>query len=164
MNISKNGIELLKKLEGTIIRAGKHVVYDDQTGAPVLSNAPLPRGATIGYGHLVKPGENFANGIDEDCATKLLRADVAVAERAVRENITAQINQNQFDALVIFAYNIGTKNFVASTVVKYINDPNFHSTKYPTLDSAWCAWCKSSGRVMPGLVRRRGSELKLFYS
>lgn len=163
MNISNNGIEILKKLEGSVIRAGKHVIYDDQTGAPVLPNAPLPRGATIGYGHLIKPGEDFTAGIYENCATELLRRDIAFAERAVRENITAQINQNQFDALVIFAYNIGAKNFAGSTVTKYINNPDFHSVTYPTLESAWRAWNKSGGHIIPGLARRRESELKLFY-
>ena len=164
MNISNNGIEILKKLEGSVIRAGKHVIYDDQTGQPVTPNTPLPRGATIGYGHLIKPGEDFANGIDENSATELLRRDVARAENAVCTNITTPITQNQFDALVIFAYNIGAKNFAGSTVVKYINNPNFHSATYPTMDAAWLAWNKSCGHAMPGLTRRRESELKLFYS
>lgn len=164
MNISKNGIELLKKLEGSVIRNGKHVIYDDQTGTPVIPNTPLPRGATIGYGHLIKPGENFANGIDENYATELLRHDISVAENAVRTNITAQITQNQFDALVIFAYNIGATNFARSTVVKYINNPQFRPAIYPTMDAAWRAWCKSGGQVMPGLAWRRDAELKLFHT
>jgi len=164
MNISNNGIEILKKLEGSVIRAGKHVIYDDATGAPIATNVSLPRGATIGYGHLIKPGEDFTAGIDENRATELLRHDIACAERTVRENITVPITQNQFDALVIFAYNIGAKNFAGSTVVKYINNPNFHSAAYPTLKSAWCAWNKSGGHIMPGLIHRRESELKLFHT
>ena len=164
MNISKNGIELLKKLEGSVIRNGKHVIYDDQTGQPLNTNKPLPHGATIGYGHLIKPGEYFTNGIDEERAIELLCHDVKFAENAVHANITSPLTQNQFDALVIFAYNIGAKNFTHSTVVKYINDPLFHSTTYMNLDSAWRAWCKSDGRVMPGLVWRRDMELKLFHT
>lgn len=164
MNISKNGIELLKKLEGAVIYDKKHVIYDDQTGIPVSSNAPLPRGATIGYGHLIKPGEDFRNGITENQATELLRADIATAEHAVKNNISAPLTQNQFDALVIFAYNIGTKNFARSTVVKYINNPLFHSATYPTLESAWRVWCNSGGQVIPGLIRRRDTELKLFHT
>ena len=162
MNISDNGINLLKKLEGCVKIGDKHVIYDDQSGRPVKPNESLPRGATIGYGHLIKQGEDFTNGISETKATELLRADIATAERAVQQSISANLSQNQYDALVIFAYNIGIKNFTESTVVKYVNNPNFHSVRYPTLESAWKAWNKSCGRVMPGLSNRRNQEWDLF--
>jgi type VI secretion system secreted protein VgrG len=164
MHISNHGIELLKEYEGVVIRNRKHVIYDDKTGAPVNTNEPLPRGATIGYGHLIKPGEDFSDGISETAATELLRSDIATAERAVQDNISAPLSQNQFDALVIFAYNIGNQNFASSTVVKYINNPDFHSSTYPTMDAAWRAWSKSGGRIMPGLANRRDMELKLFHT
>lgn len=162
MKFSNNGIELLKQLEGCVKKGDKHIVYDDKTGRPVDGGAPLPHGATIGYGHLIKLGENFSGGITERVATELLRADIAIAERAVQNNITVPLMQNQYDALVIFAYNIGANNFAKSTVVKYINNPNFHSSIYPNLESAWRAWNKSGGRVMGGLSRRRNAELHLF--
>lgn len=162
MKFSNNGIELLKQLEGCVKKGDKHIVYDDKTGRPVDINAPLPHGATIGYGHLIKPGENFSGGITERVATELLRADIATAERVVQNNITVPLMQNQYDALVIFAYNIGANNFAKSTVVKYINNPNFHSSIYPSLESAWRAWNKSGGRAMGGLSRRRNAELHLF--
>lgn len=162
MKFSNNGIELLKQLEGCVKKGDKHIVYDDKTGRPVYINAPLPHGATIGYGHLIKLGENFSGGITERVATELLRADIAIAERAVQNNITVPLMQNQYDALVIFAYNIGANNFAKSTVVKYINNPNFHSSIYPNLESAWRAWNKSGGRAMGGLSRRRNAELHLF--
>ncbi len=162
MNISDKGINLLKQLEGTVKQNSKHIIYDDQTGKAANPNAPLPRGATIGYGHLIKPGEDFTGGITERVATELLRTDIAAAQHAVQNNITVPLTQNQYDALVIFAYNIGTKNFANSTVVKYINNPNFHSSIYPNLESAWRAWNKSGGRAMAGLNRRRDRELRLF--
>ena len=162
MKFSNNGIELLKQLEGCVKKGDKHIVYDDKTGRPVDINAPLPHGATIGYGHLIKPRENFSGGITERFATELLRADIAIAERAVQNNITVPLMQNQYDALVIFAYNIGANNFAKSTVIKYINNPNFHSSIYPSLESAWRAWNKSGGRAMGGLSRRRNAELHLF--
>ena len=163
MNISNHGIELLKEFEGCVIRNRKHVVYDDKTGQPINIREPLPRGATIGYGHLIKPSEDFSDGITEKAATELLRRDIVTAERAVCDNVAILLTQNQFDALVIFAYNIGVENFAKSTVVKYINNPNFHSARYPDIDSAWRAWCKSGGRTVPGLKRRRDMELKLFH-
>jgi len=164
MHISKNGIELLKEYEGCVIRNRKHVIYDDTTGQPVDTHNSLPRGATIGYGHLIKPYEYFGDGITENVATELLRRDIATAEQAVCDNVTVLLTQNQFDALVIFAYNIGEKNFAKSTVVKYINDTNFHNTTYPDIDSAWRAWCKSGERTVSGLKRRRDMELKLFHT
>ena len=162
MKISNNGINILKHFEGCVKIGDKHIVYDDQTGKPVNSNEPLPRGATIGYGHLIRPGEEFKNRISEPHATELLRNDIAMAERSVQDNIAVPLSQNQFDALVSLAYNIGAKNFAASTVVKYINDPNFHSSIYPNLESAWKAWNKSGGKKMLGLINRRNQEFELF--
>ena len=164
MKISENGINMLKKLEGNVRKAGIHVIYDDKTGKPVNTNERLPRGATVGYGHLIKPDEDFRNGISELKATELLRTDVETAERAVQNNINVALTQNQFDALVLLAYNIGVKNFVTSTVVKYINNPKFHSSVYKNLESAWKAWNKSGGHIMTGLANRRNQEWDLFNS
>lgn len=162
MNISNNGIRILKLCEGCVVRNGRHVIYDDKNGLPVPANTSLPHGATIGYGHLIKKGEDFSKGITENTATQLLRADLAVTEHTVNGAIKVNLNQNQFDALVMLAFNIGGNNFANSTVVKYINNPNFHSTTYPNLASAWRAWNKTNGRTSIGLVRRRNTELNLF--
>lgn len=162
MNISDNGIEILKNLEGCVVKNGLHIIYDDQTGCAINSYNLLPRGATIGYGHLIKPGEDFSRGIDESRATELLRMDVKIAERTVQKSINTTLTQNQFDALVIFAYNIGENNFIKSSVVKFINNPNYKSQIYPDLKSAWLAWNKSNGRVMAGLTNRRKTEFNLF--
>ena len=162
MKISDNGIRFLKSVEGRVKKYNKHIIYDDQTGRPVNPNNSLPRGATIGYGHLIKPDEDFRNGISEYRATELLRADIAIAEHAVRDNITVPLTQNQFDALTSLAYNIGAKNFANSTVVKYINNPNFHSYAYPNLESAWKAWNRSQGAVSNGLINRRQHEWNMY--
>ena len=154
--------DLLKQLEGCVKIDDKHVIYDDTTGKPVNVNEPLPCGATIGYGHLIKPGEDFRNGITESFATELLLCDITTAEHAIENNITVQLSQNQYDALVSLVYNIGAKNFAASTVVKYINNPKFHSSIYPNLESAWKAWGLSGGIKMPGLNNRRTQEFELF--
>ena len=160
MKISDNGINILKRFEGRVKIGGKHVIYDDKTGKPVDSNKELPKGATIGYGHLIKSGEDFRKGITEKQA--ILRSDILTAEFAVKDNITVPLSQNQYDALVSLAYNIGAKNFAGSTVVKYVNDSNYHNTKYPTLESAWKAWNKSGGGEMSGLSNRRHQEFSLF--
>ena len=163
MKMSDNGINWLKDKEDKILdKQGNHIIYNDQTGKPVNTNEPLPKGATIGYGHLIKNGEDFKNGISEAKATELLRADIATAERAVRDNITVPLSQNQFDALTSLAYNIGSKNFANSTVVKYVNNPNFHSSVYPNLESAWKAWNRSQGEISNGLINRRQNEWDMY--
>ena len=159
MKMSDKGIEWLKGKEDRVLdKRGNHVIYDDATKKPVNPNEPLPKGATIGYGHLVKPGEDFTNGITERQAIALLRSDIATAERAVQDNITAHMSQPQYDALVSLAYNIGASGFKNSTVVKYINNPDFHSSVYSDLESAWKAWNRTQGKVSNGLINRRQNE------
>ena len=163
MKMSDKGIEWLKDKEDRVLdKRGNHVIYDDATKKPVNPNEPLPKGATIGYGHLVKPGEDFTNGITERQAIALLRSDIATAERAVQDNITAQMSQAQYDALVSLAYNIGASGFKNSTVVKYINNPDFHSSVYSDLESAWKAWNRTQGKVSNGLINRRQNEWNLY--
>lgn len=163
MKMSESGIKWLKGKEDKVLdKQGNHIIYDDQTGLPVNTNEPLPKGATIGYGHLIKSDEDFRNGITENVATELLRSDIAIAERAVKNNITVPLSQNQYDALVSLAYNIGARNFATSTVVKYINNPNFHSSVYPNLESAWKAWNRSQGEISNGLINRRQNEWDMY--
>ena len=162
MKISNNGINMLKRVEGSVKQGDNHIIYDDKTGRPVNTKGTLPIGATSGYGHLIKSGEDFRNGITESVATELLRSDIAVAERAVQDNIKVSLSQNQFDALVCLAYNIGTKNFANSTVVKYINNPKFRSPTYPDLESAWKAWNRLRGKISNGLIKRRQYEWDMY--
>ena len=162
MKFSDNGINVLKQLEGCVKIANKHIIYDDKDGKPVNINKPLPAGATIGYGHLIKSGEDFKNGITETEATDLLRKDIVITERAIQKNITSPLTQNQYDALVIFVFNIGVNNFAKSSVVKYINNPKFYSPIYKNLESAWKAWDKTNGIVSAGLISRRNQEWNLF--
>ncbi len=163
MKMSNEGINWLKSKEDKVLdKNGNHVVYDDQTKQPVPEGAPLPSGATIGYGHLIKPGEDFRSGITEQAATELLRDDIATAERAVRDNIMVPLTQNQYDALVSLAYNIGNGAFASSTVVQYINNSDFTSSKYPSLESAWRAWNRTQGAVSNGLINRRNYEWNMY--
>lgn len=59
MQISDSGLNKLKQFESAVKIAGRHIIYDDATGKPVAQNEPLPRGATIGYGHLIKKWREF---------------------------------------------------------------------------------------------------------
>jgi type VI secretion system secreted protein VgrG len=166
-NLSNKGIELLIELESLRLKP-----YDDRTGTPL---ANWNRHATIGIGHLILKKEwyYYKSGISEDEAYDLKRKDSERFINAVNEYVHAKLNQNQFDALVIFCFNIGVGGFRYSTVLKLINNPKT-ITGYSSLESAWKAWNKQrqtvtvNGKkvlkkvVVKGLVNRRKKEWNLY--
>lgn len=162
MKISKQGIEFIKKLEGCVKINGKHIIYDDATGKPVLNTSFLPKGATIGYGHLIKAGEDFGQGLSEVQATDLLMKDINDTESVINSLVKVRLLQNQYDALVALVYNIGTRGFKNSTILKYINNSNYKSSTYNSAELAWKAWNKYCGRISYGLTKRRNAEWLLF--
>lgn len=87
----------------------------------------------------------------------LMRVAVAPFERLVADSVTRPLTQNQFDALVSFAYNIGETGFRESTALRRINAGDMAGA---TQAMGW--WNKSDGRVMQGLVNRRADEVQLF--
>ena len=141
MKISPKGIALIKEFEGLRLKAYK-----------------CPGGVwTIGYGHTagVKPGMV----ITEEQAEQFLKEDLLIFEKAVN-NQNLSINQNQFDALVSFTYNVGTGNFSSSTLLRKIRvNPQDNS-----IMDEFLRWVYSKGRVLPGLQRRRLAEMKLYFS
>jgi lysozyme len=116
---------------------------------------------TIGWGHTNHNGRQFNSGsvwTQAECDTEF-RNDMAIFEKAVNELVAVPINQDQFDALVSFAFNVGTGNLEKSTLLKKLNAG----------DAAGAAqefrrWNKAAGKVLPGLTRRRASEALLFQS
>ena len=170
MKMSDKGIEWLKGLEGSVKVNGKHVIYDDVTGKPVPAGVLLPVGATIGYGHLVKPGEDFSAGLTEQQATKLLQQDLQATYNTINEQISADaisnMTQSQYDALVSLVFNIGAgsaapqnrnRGLYQSTVRKYLNDNKYKSNIYPNLEDAWRAF--RNGGILDG---RRDAEWRLY--
>jgi lysozyme len=89
--LSPSGVTFVAEHEGY---RGK--VYPDQAGNP-----------TIGYGHLIRKGEDFSKGITPEQGQTLLQKDAQSAEQAVNKNVELWIPQNQFDALTSFTYNVG---------------------------------------------------------
>lgn len=153
--LSIQGRSLLKRLEGVRLKP-----YDDQTGLDITQ---WVKGATIGAGHLIDKSEwsTFRVGVTQKQAEMLLAQDVAPFEWTVRKAVHRQLSQSQFDALVIFSFNIGVSAFSRSSVVKLVNNPKATSG-YQSLESAWKAWNISQGQVMEGLRRRRAVEWNLF--
>lgn len=170
MKISKKGLKWLKSLEGTVKVNGVHVIYDDKTGLPIIKGTALPKGATIGYGHLIKSGEDFSGGLTEEQATDLLEKDLEDTYNIIKIQINAPklmlLSQNQYDALVSLVFNIGpgseslnnvNRGLYQSTIRKYLNDENYVSETYPTKESAWKAF-RNGGL----LDARRDAEWRLF--
>jgi len=154
-SVSTEAINLLKAVETLRLKP-----YDDQTSTNIKN---WVEGATIGYGHLIKKGDwdRYKDGITETCASDLFNGDLGPFVATVRSSITAKVTQNEFDALVILAYNIGSPAFSESSVVQLVNDPKA-KTGYKDLESAWKAWDKSQGKVMKGLENRRQCEWNIY--
>ena len=157
--MSSKGMELLMSIE-----AFRGMPYDDQNGNQITD---WVEGATIGYGHLIsqaewnQSGDLYKNGITETQAKELFVQDLAPFVDGVNAKVTATISQNQFDALVILAFNIGLGGFRSSSVLKLVNNPSAQ-TDYPDLEAAWKAWNKSQGKVMKGLENRRNAEWNIY--
>lgn len=152
---SQNGRQLLQQVEELRLQP-----YDDQTGETITA---WVQGATIGYGHLIPQNEwdLYSEGITQEQADQLFTDDLEPFVNAVNTHINVQLNQHEFDALVIFVYNIGISAFASSSAVALINDPNAQ-TDYDSLEDAWKAWNKSQGQVMQGLINRRNAEWRIY--
>jgi lysozyme len=144
MQINELGLALIQKSEGFRARA-----YRDAVGV-----------WTIGFGHTSMAGApEVKQGlvIDRAKAEKILARDVAMFAQGVATAIKTEINDNQFSALVSFAYNVGLGNFRKSSVLTAVNAGDFVS-----VPRRLALWTKAGGRVLPGLVKRRAAEAELF--
>ena len=137
-NISQAGIELIKSFEGLSLKAYKCVSTEKYY--------------TIGYGHYgadVKAGQTITKKQAED----LLKQDVQRFVNHVNKYMCIyNFNQNQFDALVSFAYNIGNIKQLTASGTRSISQ----------ISASIPLYNKSGGRVLNGLVRRRKKEQELF--
>lgn len=139
MKISEKGLQLIKEFEG----------YE---GKAYL----CPAGVwTIGYGHTQGVEENDLCSVEE--AVEFLKKDVEKAERAVNDLVKHELNQNQFDALVSFVFNLGRERFRQSSLLKFLNSAHF-----PLAGGQFDRWVYADGKVMQGLVKRRAAEKALF--
>lgn len=128
---------------------------------PYLCPAKIP---TIGYGNTYYTDGKRVTLLDKEI-TKQQAFDMfkEVANRfakRVDELVTSNINQNQFNALVSFVYNVGTGNFASSTLLKKVNrNPEDLSIK-----DEFLRWNKAGGKVINGLTNRRNEEADLYFS
>ena len=139
MQISQEGLSLIKKFEGCKLEAYK-------CAANVW---------TIGYGSTKGVKEGME--ISQERAEMLLLEDVEMFENSVNKLVEVSLEQNQFDALVCWTYNLGPTNLNNSTMLKLLNAGDYH-----TVPNQMKRWNKSNGEVLEGLVRRREAEALLF--
>ena len=139
MNISNKGIELIKQFEGCRLKA-----YQDSVGV-----------WTIGYGHTEGVEEGME--ISQHQADIMLGSDLVKYANYINEYVTVSLNQNQFDALTSWVYNLGPGNLKSSTMLKVLNEGSYDDVPFQIK-----RWNKAGGKVLKGLVRRREAEAELF--
>lgn len=142
--ISAQGLDLIKHFESF-----SPTVYVCAAGWP-----------TIGYGHVVRRGEDYAAGISLQQGEELLTRDVAIFERHVLRLTPPDrriLDQGQFDALVSFAFNLGQSAYERSTLRQCVLAG--HDDLVP---DQLMRWVRGGGRVLKGLVRRRAAEAMLY--
>ena len=145
MKISNKGLELIKEFEGFSANA-------------YLCPAKIP---TIGYGNTFwEDGRKVRIG-EQISKTKALELLEFVANKDFADKIfpfiEVSISQNQFDAMVSLAYNIGVGAFSNSTLLKRVNAKDFLGAA-----NEFLKWDKSNGKPLLGLTRRRQREKELF--
>lgn len=150
MKISKAGLELIKKWEGCKLTA-------------YLCSAGV---LTIGYGHT---GSDVYKGmkITQAQADAFLQSDVIRFEKDVTSLVKVPVTQNQFDALVCFAFNLGS-DIDADTIAEGLGDSTLlrkvNSKDFVGAAAEFVKWNKAGGKVLNGLTSRRIDESKLFLS
>ena len=156
MNISQEGINLIKKYEGCRLEA-------------YLCPSNI---WTIGYGHT---GADVFKGrkITQEIAESLLKNDLTVHCNNVSKLVTVPLKQNQFDALVSLEYNIGYGNFKSSSILRLLNQKKYkeaggrfivinQNAKTPEEKYRGSWVFNNKKKVLNGLVTRRREEQKLF--
>jgi len=154
MNISDKGIALLTEFEGF-----RNHAYLDSGKA-----------WTIGIGHLLNKSERasgkvwiagkpvkYSGGLADHDVILLLKSDLAKTEKDVSRLVSVPLAQHQFDALVSFAFNVGSGAFAASTLRRVLN-----AGKYESVPAQMRRWVFDNGVRVPGLANRREKEVALW--
>ena len=142
MQISQNGIDLIKSFEGLELTA-----YPD----PASGGEPW----TIGYGSTANVAPGMTITLQE--ADTMLLAVLQSTVTAVNDVIDTTVSQNQFDAMVSFTYNLGAGNLRQSSMLRLTNDGNFSAAA-----DAFLLWDQASGSFNQGIYNRRQKERALY--
>lgn len=146
MKINEKGIQLIKSFEGCLLNA-----YLDSVRVP-----------TIGYGAtFYEDGKRVKIGdrITQERANELLNHHIELFAEKIKPLIKKELNENQFSALVSFAFNLGYNALGRSTLLKKVNsNPDNHMIR-----TEFLKWNKAGGKTLRGLTRRRMAEAKLYF-
>lgn len=146
--LSQKGLDLIKQFEGLSL-------------TPYVCAGGIN---TIGYGSTYYPNGQKIKltdpAITQIVAESFLKHSLSTYEKAVDSFCRDDISQSQFDALVSFAYNLGTGALQKSTLIKKVNA----NPKDVTIADEFMKWNKANGRVLSGLTRRRQAEANLYFS
>lgn len=145
MEYSKDGLHLTERFEGCRL-----VAYPD----PGSGGDPW----TIGYGHT---GPEVVEGLEitQEQAEQYLAQDIKQAEANVNAVVHVELTQEEFDALVDFAFNCGCRNLDSSTLMKKLN-----AGDYEGASQEFIKWDMAAGHHMAGLLKRREAEAAMFIS
>lgn len=138
---SETGLALIRTFEGYM-----PFVYKDAVGIP-----------TIGYGHVLLPGETFQQPLLPAQADALLKKDARKFEKAVKRRVRVSLAQHQFDALVSFTFNLGETALAKSTLLRRVNE-----ARHSAVPDQFMRWVYAGGRKLRGLVLRRAAEAKMY--
>jgi len=145
MEVSERGLSLIKRFEGLILK-------------PYLCPAKIP---SIGYGNTYYEEGTKVTMDDKPITTEraemLLKLIVDKFAIGVEKVLKVKLEQNQFDAIVSFAYNVGLGNLKSSTLLKKIN-----SSEFKEAYKEFGKWNKAKGKVLTGLTLRREAERQMF--
>ena len=140
MQISDKAIDFIKSFEGF------------SSAAYICSGGYK----TIGYGHFIRDNENL-NIINDEQALKLLYQDISKAESSVNRLTKVILRQNQFYMLVSFTYNLGGGAYQRSSLRSKVNREDHDLVPFE-----FNKWIYSNGKILPGLVKRRKLEAKIY--
>jgi len=151
---SENGLRLLKQWEGS-----RSVMYRDAAGLPTIGVGHLLTRSEMTSGKIVIKNQpvRYATGLSEQQIIDLLAQDVRPAALCVQTYVLVPLNQNQFDALVSFVFNVGQGAFRGSTLLKLLNQ-----RQYAAVPDQLRRWTRAGGQVIHGLQFRRENEIKLW--
>jgi lysozyme len=154
LHVDQRGKNLFVEWEGL-----ERNEYLDSGGAP-----------TIGIGHLLNRSERmsgkiiikgkpvaYRDGLTTQQCWDLLEQDLGPAEKTINAAVKVALNQNQFDALVSFVFNVGDSAFQNSTLLKELNKGNYE--KVPVQLRRWVL---DNGKTVKGLISRREKEIGLW--
>ena len=154
MQMSQHGLSLLEQWEGFKLQ-----VYRDSAGLPTIGVGHLLTRSELTSGKIIINGVpvKYSGGLTQQQVNDLLAQDVSPAEQAVNESVKVALNQNQFDALCSFTFNVGIAAFRGSTLLRLLNQG-----QYDQVPAQLLRWTRAGGQVVPGLLNRRQNEIKLW--